>query len=342
MKFGIEIECEIDAYQAVQALHRLSQTERSIRVFDDVCAYHHHRDFRVWRVERDSSVRNGCEIVSPILDTERSGFTQIKKVCKALIDAGAKINVSCGLHVHLGVPNLTTKWLKIIMKRYADNRSAIDAFMPRSRRVSGQMGMRYACYMGNVIREHWFTGRNVSINRFVRNCNKYCAINPTNFPRLGTIEFRQHSGTLCHKKIKNWVTFLIAFVEASRAAAEVTVNVPVEVRQNTRRRRPTKKELVLNILNERAPLNEYVSSHILVERAGLASTTSLKRIITLLRNDGHDIRYSFISGYCCLSGITSCSTQSVTSLDNLPELWHNIPNSVKNFYRNRADVLSRT
>lgn len=61
-----------------------------------------------WKVQGDGSLRPGpnqtgsCELVSPILRGE-DGYAQVRTVCAVLASINAKINKSCGLHVHLGI-----------------------------------------------------------------------------------------------------------------------------------------------------------------------------------------------------------------------------------------------
>jgi hypothetical protein len=52
---------------------------------------------------------------------------------------------------------------------------------------------------------------------------RYFKLNVAAYLRHGTIEFRQHSGTVDYQKMVNWIIFCIAFVEDSRA---VTVTIP--------------------------------------------------------------------------------------------------------------------
>jgi hypothetical protein len=68
-----------------------------------------------WKVERDGSVSSGGEVISPILQGE-DGFVQIKKVMKAIKEAGGSVSTSCGLHVHLGVRDMTTGMVKNIKR----------------------------------------------------------------------------------------------------------------------------------------------------------------------------------------------------------------------------------
>lgn len=63
-------------------------------------------DGRKWTVMTDSSIRggNGAEIVSPIC--RMADMDMVQSVVRELREAGAKVNDSCGLHVHVGAAEL--------------------------------------------------------------------------------------------------------------------------------------------------------------------------------------------------------------------------------------------
>lgn len=50
--------------------------------------------------------------------------------------------------------------------------------------------------------------------------DRYRAVNLHAFPRHGTVEFRQHHGSLSGDKVTAWVTFVLEFVERSRKVAK--------------------------------------------------------------------------------------------------------------------------
>ena len=225
-KFGIEIECEISEAAALRALGTLSS--EGIPVATRANGYHDGRSYTTWRVEYDSSVNRGVEIVSPVLEGE-NGLEQIRKVVKALSQAGGNINRTCGLHVHVAAQDLSGQWLKNLMQRYSDNQDAIDAFMPRSRREGGYSTRQFCQRITSSVAARQFT-RASSVSD-VRACfyDRYVVLNLQPLARLGTVEFRQHSGSLNAEKIINWVGFCQQFIEASKP-----VETRTTVRQTTR------------------------------------------------------------------------------------------------------------
>ena len=58
-------------------------------------------DGRKWVVERDASVTDPCaEVVSPVCRWE--DIEMVQEVVRAIREAGARTDSSCGIHVHVG------------------------------------------------------------------------------------------------------------------------------------------------------------------------------------------------------------------------------------------------
>ena len=235
--FGIEIECtNITESRAVIVLR-----EAGINV--DHSSYHR-ADYSRWNVSPDASVIGGCEVISPILNGD-TGLEEIKRVCKALSDAGVTVNKSCGLHVHVDASGLTGPWVRHIVKRYNKFESTIDSFMPESRRANNNS--RYIASMSgalahaeNSYSSYWNSSRISDVCGAMT--NRYQKLNLCSYSRTRTIEFRHHSGSVNGSKITNWVQFVLAFVEASHPdLMEVPVE-PVAAPVARRRGRPSRAE----------------------------------------------------------------------------------------------------
>jgi hypothetical protein len=116
--FGVELEVAgIDEYEAEDALTKIGITK--------------------WSFKEDGSIScnkgKGVEVVSPIL-CGKAGLKQVEKVCKALTDAGAVVNSSCGLHVHVGAADLSGAQVLAIVKRYSKWENKIDSLITPDRR----------------------------------------------------------------------------------------------------------------------------------------------------------------------------------------------------------------
>lgn len=93
-----------------------------------------------WRFHDDGSIQDTrndvhrtVEVVSPILSGAK-GLKEVRKACAALAKAGAYVNKSCGLHVHVGARDLTVPEVITLCKRYVAHESYIDSILHPSRR----------------------------------------------------------------------------------------------------------------------------------------------------------------------------------------------------------------
>ena len=211
--FGVEIECLVSANVMREC------AERNNMPFQYE-AYNHTDNNRYYKFVSDSSIRgeNPIECVSPVL-TGRDGMKSLENCCKALNEANAQVNVSTGLHVHIGAQNLSDEAYVNVFKNYQKLERVIDTFMARSRRANNSQwcmtiqGLDYS----NCITKY-------SVRNVMRN-NRYYKINACSYDRHKTIEFRQHQGSTDFEKISNWVNFcakLVAWSRKNVLANEVT------------------------------------------------------------------------------------------------------------------------
>ena len=205
-----------------------------------------------WTLATDSSVsvdgHLSRELKSPPI--KLSEINRLKKVYEFLNEVG-KVNRSCGQHVHIDANDLTFKQQKKVLIAYLVNEDVIDMMHPISRRFGRGVGSQY-CGSGHgrheVSREETRNAEvNPSVNyptdvsvQFMRLQNHYKSVvinecikkikkarsvrrlqangfaekysNVQIVERFGTMEFRQHAGTLEYSKIANWIIFLNNFV----------------------------------------------------------------------------------------------------------------------------------
>lgn len=211
-RFGIEIECIVPSVRQLEVELRSSGIEV-------LYAGYTHRRMDEWKLVTDSSLSVGgmighwetIEVVSPPLKGEE-GLAQLKTVCDVLARVGAKVNRSCGLHVHCDAASLRTEDIVRLYKLYGRYESTIDSMLPPTRRGSGNSFCRSivdaASRMYGVT-----TWRDIS--RLLYG-SRYHKVNIESFVRHGTVEFRQHSGTVEYEKIANWVCFVQALVKKSQ------------------------------------------------------------------------------------------------------------------------------
>jgi hypothetical protein len=111
-------------------------------------------------------------------------------VSAALIKAQAKVDKSCGMHVHLDARPTTGANAKNMFERLVDQQFALFQIVPSSRRSN-----RYCKY---TKKDDW------------RGTDRYKAVNPLSFKKYNTIEVRMHSGTVDANKIIPWINLLEA------------------------------------------------------------------------------------------------------------------------------------
>lgn len=202
---GVEIECYNLNKSAVLAALRAE----SVNAIET--GYNHTDYTDTYKLGYDGSISgsNGCEVVSPIL----RNLSSLKKVCKVINEAGAKVNKSCGLHVHFGAKDFTiAQWVRII-RNYAALEEIIDSFMPASRRGS-ENGYCKSVSVPAYSLAHTSPCTITDIQAAFRR-DRYYKVNAMAYNGHKTIEFRHHSGTTDFTKIEMWINFLRGLLEYS-------------------------------------------------------------------------------------------------------------------------------
>lgn len=188
-----------------------------------------------WKLVPDSSVSSmgvggfAIELVSPVL-SGTSGLAELLTVCTVLKAQGCKVNRTCGLHVHFGANDLDHESMKRVVKLAVRNETYIDLFMAPSRR--GNAG--HYCQSQATFAGRYTTGLKGLFKAIDRtnsfyqlqslmNPSRYYKLNLLAFSRHGTIEFRQHQGTVEYQKISNWIIFLDAMI--TEAISETYIRV---------------------------------------------------------------------------------------------------------------------
>lgn len=262
--FGIEIECKgITMDQALTAIQAAG--------VDCHIESYNHKTRPQWKIVTDASVMGGFEVVSPILSGQ-DGLAQVQKVSDALVGAGAKVEKDCGFHVHVDARDLNGPTVANILTRYAKYETAIDAVMPKSRRENNNRFC--ASVIGLVSR---FQGVDAAAtNRNVAGLmhDRYYKLNLTAFVRHGTVEFRQHSGTVEARKMIPWIIFCVNFVETSKVAVvqeEVGgSDSTVGLRKNAIEK---KFAAMAKLLDEHTYRSNYVSAATLAAAMGVDEST---------------------------------------------------------------------
>jgi hypothetical protein len=208
LTFGIEIECVgVNTTTAKHALEAAGITCENNG--------YNHNTRPVWKVVTDGSLssRDGsCEVVSPVL-SGTDGLTEVRTVMAVLRTAGARINESCGMHIHIGVDTLTQQHQARIIRAYGKWSWAFTGLILQ-RRVNNRWAQlrsasgteRLATEWENSQDARWTASRH----------DRYYAFNIASYQRHGTFELRSHHGSLNGMNASAWVAMHTAFFEACR------------------------------------------------------------------------------------------------------------------------------
>ena len=181
---------------------------------------YNHSTRSTWKVVAD--VSTGSEIVSPVL-YGTDGYRQIKIVTTALKSLGLRVDRSTGLHVHHDASDITAKQYLSTMYLYAKAQYFTNALLPTrtDNRFAKQLDAASIKYYAK--RFKILTTRSQITNaNGPYDSDRYYTVNSRAFGRHGTIEFRQHSGSLNATKIFNWVVFTQSFINSSKQRATTT------------------------------------------------------------------------------------------------------------------------
>lgn len=168
-----------------------------------------------WRVKYDGSLPGGgAEIVGPPLSGE-DGIAQVRVACRVLREQGCTVTRQCGLHVHHEIRDVTVTQVKTLARLWSDNQDMIDGLVAPSRRDGRNS------YCGRLSDEDL---RRLDRCREMSQISsafatRYRTMNLQKYGRYGTVEIRQHQGTLDAEKIVTWIEFGQAMIEQARCAS---------------------------------------------------------------------------------------------------------------------------
>lgn len=179
-----------------------SSNEDRGAIFERIRSKLYHQKVTRCSVKSDGSLHmdghTGVEVT--LLFDMSQGFAPLQKVCKVLNDMGAKINGTCGLHVHIDVRNLSRVERVTLGKKFGGFLPALSQLVPHSRRNNSFCKLAVSPLLGD---------------------SRYYAVNMTSVERHGTIEIRLHSGTTSFEKISNWVLLLQKIKDFRRASVVI-------------------------------------------------------------------------------------------------------------------------
>ena len=256
LTWGTELETTgLGTAEAANVLARFFGTARQYR--GGIYTKYEVRDQRgrKWACVTDASVtgsREGhaAEIVTPALDASEADFELVGQVAQALRRGGAKVDKTCGEHIHVGTydtngtERITFKQIANIVKLWAGKESLIlDAF-----NVSEYRRINWCCpidtqrgssrsrgfldqiralrdFTSEAINRAWFGFYYASPDHYDE--TRYHSLNLNNVWRESrTIEFRIFNGTLNPAKIKARALFALHVAAAGCIKANTRISTP--------------------------------------------------------------------------------------------------------------------
>ncbi|MBG0515317.1 amidoligase family protein [Elizabethkingia meningoseptica] len=215
-KFGVEIEFFGPTQNQLSQSFRANNTEVLLESYNHQTRPH-------WKVVTDGSLvgENSRELVSPILQGTE-GLKELRKACKSLRQANAKVNRTCGVHIHLDANDYSIENFKTLLKNQYFVEQQIDKIMPTSRRANSN---RYCQGFRSEYQTSFFQKIDAcqTIHQMTNLFRtRYFKLNIQSFQRHGTVEFRQHGGSTNYLKIKNWIFICARLVEFSKQNIIIT------------------------------------------------------------------------------------------------------------------------
>ena len=133
MTIGMEIECEgkgsVDAY-----------------VIDDILEGYH--------AKVDTSLQEGVEVTTPVLNNSREHTEDIYCACKILEDLGQNVSERCGGHIHIGADYLKTKEAyRNLLELWSNNEESIYLISNKKGEISRDGAVTYATPISKKIED---------------------------------------------------------------------------------------------------------------------------------------------------------------------------------------------
>ena len=183
---------------------------------------------RQWKLVSDASIRcqnrdgssaskrNSVEFVSPICRYE--DIPKIQEMIRLLKNNGARVNDSCGIHVHVDASSHTAQTLKNVVNIMASKEDilykALKVQVDRERYCK-KADLRFLDAINNhrprtlsEIEQMWYNGASRRYQHY--DDSRYRALNLHSVFSKGTIEFRLFNSTLHAGEVKSYIQLCLA------------------------------------------------------------------------------------------------------------------------------------
>ena len=221
LRFGIEIET-VDLPKSKAAAAIQSIVGGHVRALLGARSYRvDAADGRTWKIVNDGSLRGryNAEVVSPILGY--ADIEMVQLIVRALREAGARTNDSCGIHIHVDAATLGAKGVRNLLHIVNKQQGLIEKVfgIAGTRRrdqyckgVNDRVLTRFRAMKSGFslddLKEGWYGTRYASASRYHN--SRYHGLNLNAVWYLGTVEYRYFNGTLHAGKVKAYLQFCLA------------------------------------------------------------------------------------------------------------------------------------
>ena len=210
------------------------------------------REDKVWKIVYDSSIRpvrperSRCpedeykvEMNSPKLEYSEMG--KLQEVVRTLRRAGAVVNSSCGMHVHVDASRHTPQSLKnalsimyskedILFKALKVNESRVERWCKKVREpMLEKIRKLPANTTMDRLKQEWYEGSDGSYQHY--NWTRYYALNLHSVFYRGTLEWRCFESTLHAGKVRANITLALA-ISAQAINQKRTLMRKTEISEN--------------------------------------------------------------------------------------------------------------
>ena len=166
--------------------------------------------FSNWKAKGDGSLKDGIEVVSPVLSSSNEDSKNIYKACYMLENLGCSASERCGGHVHIGADFLKDKQAYLnLLEIFGDSEEILYTISNNAGEITRMGGAsHYAVPISKKIENALESGKidlknSEDISKFASEIkdvqgNRYSGINFMNVGESGknTVEFRLANGTI--------------------------------------------------------------------------------------------------------------------------------------------------
>ena len=202
---------------------------------------------RRWKIVSDSSIyaenKDGCEasakyrveMVTPICVYD--DINEIQQIVRDLRSAGARVNSSCGIHIHVDASPYNARTLRNLVNIFASKEkliySALKVEPSRQEYYCKLTEQRFVQELNRIkptsmekLKAIWYNGRDGSHNHY--DSSRYHGLNLHSVFSKGTVEVRAINATLHAGKIRAYINFCLA-ISHQALTQKTACYVPREV-----------------------------------------------------------------------------------------------------------------